>query len=60
MLFLSSSSLLLFKTRVLKQFTQVHHVSHYFRYITYNYWSRFCNDCVLPLFVKRMKVATNA
>ena len=38
----------------------MHHVSHYFRYITYNYWSRFCNDCVLQLFVKRMKVATNA
>ena len=38
----------------------MHHVSHYFRYIAYNYCSLFCNDCVLQLFVKRMKVATDA
>ena len=38
----------------------MHHVSHYFRYIAYNSCSLFCNDCVLQLFVKRMKVATDA
>ena len=38
----------------------MHHVSYYFRYITYNYCSLFCNDCVLQLFVKRMKLATDA
>ena len=38
----------------------MHHVSHYFRYIAYNYCSLFCNDCVLQLFVKRMKIATDA
>ena len=38
----------------------MHPVSHYFRYITYNYCSFLCNDCVLQLFVKRMKVETDA
>ena len=60
MFFLLLSSLLFKKRGTKTVLTQVHHVSHHFRYITYNYCSLFCNDCVLQLFVKRMKVATDA